>query len=386
MKRGILFLNSPKLGGAERSSIHQSLMLKNIELHYVIPFLEDHEEASDLLKFMKNVGIKEDRISFIKISSSYYSLSRKKRKFNLISPVFGLIQTLLQIDKTKFKNVDFWWLNGNKIAFLMLLFANIIRFKGKVIWHFRDYPSNSGIFKFFISLNNLLSRYKLKLIGNSKSVETSLKKIYHLSKVDYIYNPVGELLTSRDIDNPVRTIGVVAMFSPWKGIHQIIIMASLYEKELLERGVEKIKIFGGDLYQTDGPHITYQNELLALKEKFPSTLISFEGRVAPEKIFSSIDLLIHCSIEREPFGRVILEAFQSKVPVLSTSLGGAYELAGDDNRALSFFPEDYNHLFTQIVNIIEHDSQTKSRIENALAFCQELNKQIHEKIENIFNT
>lgn len=383
MKECILFFNSSVLGGAERSSLHQSLMVNDFHFKYVIPIIEEEDEASELYNFLLMSQVKRSDISLLRLNKSYYSISRKNFLLKVISATWGYFKIIRSLNNKDFKNSHVWWLSGNKIAFIFVFFATFTRFKGKVIWHFRDYPNRVIIFKTFIKINRIFSRYKLLLIGNSRSVSESLKKLYKTSLVDYVYNPVGEKLIVRDITS-FKTIGVVAMFTPWKGIHQIIMMASLYENELKSLGIHSIKIYGGDIYKTEGDHMNYSSELLRLKNKFKSSLVTFEGRATPQTIYSNIDILIHSSVEKEPFGRVIIEAFNAKIPVISSSLGGASELISNELRGLTYFINDYSHLFFQIKNLIKNSKETEERIIRAYEFSKEINDSIGESLTKIF--
>ena len=87
--------------------------------------------------------------------------------------------------------------------------------------------------------------------------------------VQKIYNPVGKI-NELQIRNKDKYIGVLSMFAPWKGIHQIIWACLIYENELRARGFMGLKVFGGEIYQTMGEHEGYEKQLKDLCSNFNS--------------------------------------------------------------------------------------------------------------------
>ena len=364
MKKLLVFLNSNILGGAERSIVHQVNLYDKevVDVTVVIPVVKG-ESSLKLEEFVREQGIQN--IKYLKIPKMFYTLSRSnvhKRFLSILISLFYIFSELKKLDIPRF---NILWLNGNKIGFVLYLFAMIFKFPNKVIWHFRDYPSKSYIAK---KLWNFISKkrsFSFICIGNSKSVTEEIKLVTD-SSVDVltVYNPVGESFNIKQSDTELN-IGVASMLAPWKGQHQVLYFSKLYEKELKALGVNKIKIFGDDIYKTDGNHAGYKEQLLSLKKKLNCSLVEFCGIESPQVIFSESHILIHPSIEPEPFGRVIVEAFKAKVPIITTGLGGAAELVQSDVNGFVFQPYDYASLLKCIKRSIEE----KSRITDA-AFDQ----------------
>jgi glycosyltransferase involved in cell wall biosynthesis len=190
-----------------------------------------------------------------------------------------------------------------------------------------------------------------------------------------IYNPSGEKLRPRVI-NKIETIGIVSMLAPWKGIHQILLWASLYEEKLKKIGIKEINIYGADIYKTKGSHQNYATQLIKLKQNFPCSLINFKGNISPSIIYNTIDLLIHPVISPEPFGRILIEAFTTKIPVLSTALGGSGELAINEETAIVFSCYDYQGLFDNVKQISQNETLRNHLINNAFKKAQEIKQQV----------
>ena len=223
----------------------------------------------------------------------------------------------------------------------------------------------------------------LQIVCNSHSTLESLNNSpWANMHSTVIYNPSG-LAQKPRTHHQIKTIGIVSMLAPWKGIHEVVLWAKLYEKELQKLGVEKIKFFGADIYFTTGHHTGYSKQLSSLADKLLPGLIAFEGNMEPADIFNNIDCLIHYSLEAEPFGRVIIEAFHHGVPVISTGLGGAAELIEDGISGIVNFKYDQHGLFEAIEKLVTDEDFRKDIIENAYLKSIEIEKNIKAEMQHI---
>ncbi len=371
VKKLAVILNTNQLGGAERSVVEQfHLFQDQIQCTFFVPDISGSPKA--LSEFIKQKGF-QDPVS-IPYPKFLYSFSRSDWYGLFLIPFLipYLLVVLFQWN-TLFKGFTSFYVNGSKASFPVFFWLTFFRKHIRMQWHFRDYPAPN----FFKVINKCLSVAGLDrgiidfhIIANSRSVEDALKKIFPLYPVDYVYNLAGEL-PLRSGDRPIRTIGVVSMIAPWKGIHNVLLMAGIYAEELSELGIERICFFGENIYQTNGPHKKYSDELQSLINKFNIENIEWRGVKKPESIFSEIDLLIHPSVSPEPFGRVILEAFSAGVPVISTGMGGAKELVSE-GRALICHANHPKDLITKIEKIVRDHQSTSHRDKIAYQFSAEL--------------
>jgi glycosyltransferase involved in cell wall biosynthesis len=171
------------------------------------------------------------------------------------------------------------------------------------------------------------------------------------------------------------------MLTPWKGIHNVLFFEKLYRKELISLGITELAIFGDDIYKTDNQQADYKKELVSFSSK--DSLVKFHGKVAANEIYSKTDILIHSSIEPEPFGRVILEAFSCGIPVLSHGLGGSSELFRESSELL-FNPYDYEDLFQKIKMLIENDTKRNEIQTKLIQSHFRINEQAKTMLDNIF--
>lgn len=330
MKKIACFFNGPYLGGAERSFILQVGLLSQrskAEFDFIVPYLNDKAECQGIVQNLTEHGFQRDKIAFFPFDPKLFSVSRGQRLWRLLSTVLGLLTTVWGLKRYRLKEHSHWWVNGNKIGFIVFLYGFFFRYPGQLLWHFRDYPAKQGLWKYVWKILLIPLPFRLKIIANSYDVAEELKKV-GFKNVSVFYNPVAPV-TNPPTPRPAHkniTLGVVAMLAPWKGIHDIVLFTSFYEKELRSLGVQKVCLYGSALYKTAGEHSGYDKQLEELVRKTKNTLIEFQGNQPPQKIFSHIDVLIHASLRKEPFGRVIMEGFSTGIPVISTGLGGAGEL------------------------------------------------------------
>jgi glycosyltransferase involved in cell wall biosynthesis len=117
-----------------------------------------------------------------------------------------------------------------------------------------------------------------------------------------------------------------------------------------------VNIFGDAIYKTGADEDTYKEDLLRIKDKYRLDMVSFKGKVGAREVYNQTDILIHSSIEKEPFGRIVLEAMGSGIPVLSTGIGGTSEIY-EGLEDLTFKPYDYQGLYNQIEKLVNSDTQ-----------------------------
>ena len=372
MKKIAVLFNTNQLGGAERSLVEQmSLSSQNFEYHLFIPDLEKSDK--DLVSFINSHGL--NRIHKFSYPGFLYKLSRNDfHKLPFVIFQLPLLIYYLFNWKNIFNSYSDFYVNGNKAIIPLFVLNYFTRKSYSVIWHFRDFPSPRA-FGFIGKLTASMPRLKIKLVANSHAVENELKKYFPHHEVQCLYNLAGNLPMS-EAPKKISHIGVVSMLAPWKGLHTIMFMAALYDKELKALGVEKISFYGADIYQTAGEHSSYFGQLEKLSQKFPSSLVQFAGKMPPEKIFSEIELLIHSSLQPEPFGRVILEAFKSHIPVISTGLGGAGELIEENVTGKLIIPYDYEGLFKSIKKLSEQPQELKLIADRAYLKCIQIESEI----------
>lgn len=321
MKKASIIFNSPYLGGAERSIIIQT---SKLSCNYFIPYFKNENECENIVLNIKEYSNSD--IYYFKYPEYLFSISRTSFFFNpvlILRDLFVLKKSVVEI----IKQTDLIWCNGNKVALIFLIFNKLFFYNKKIIWHFRDYPSSNILYRFIWSFIAVFTNKNELFLANSKSVEHDIqKKFYNLVNTDFVYNPIGNLNIAKDNSTFNGRIGIVSMIAPWKGLTEISNWANTNTEFLHKLGINEICIYGSDIYKTKGEHSNYFNLLKSEINKNNKSLVRLMGLEDPCNIYKNIDILIHCSVQREPFGRVIVEAASCNIPVISTGLGGAGEL------------------------------------------------------------
>ncbi len=380
MKIAAIF-NTNMLGGAERSLFYQLSYLKNHQIELFIPDVEKKlGRGETILDFnLKNGGyVTKD----FYVNKLFYSLSRKKAGMLPFIAINFILSLIFNLRKYAFvQQYDVIYVNGYKMALLFSIVLFWFDRKKRVIIHFRDYPTSNIVSVF---LNYLWSRMNVILIANSNDVKRTCDNVYSKIKSMVIYNPAGPHIKQQKKEK-INIIGVASMLAPWKGIHQVILFVSLYQRKLKELGIQKIMIFGDNIYHTDINKNNYPKEiqLLCEKLKIETGFIEFVGNKCLAEIYSAIDLLIHPSLEKEPFGRVIIESFASKIPVISTALGGSFELVDHKHTGFVFHKYDFAQLYDNIFTVINDQNFKAVIISQAFDLQQKIEKEIQKKLTSL---
>ena len=155
-------------------------------------------------------------------------------------------------------------------------------------------------------------------------------------------------------------IGVVGRITPIKG-HAFFIQAIARVVRIFPR--TKVLIVG------DAPDSKpeYRDNLKSLVKKLNiERFIEFLGsRHDMPEVMSELDLLVLPSIGQEAFGRVIIEAGASGVPVVATRIGGAVDIIEDGKTGLLVKPGDIMEMVDSIIKLLKDRSLARDMADEA---------------------
>ena len=253
-------------------------------------------------------------------------------------------------------NPDIVHTNGLKMH---LLGARLHAPHARVVWHLHDYPAARPL------TAKLLLREAHRcaaILANSDSVATQARQMFGPSpRVHTLYNsvdlarfcPRGPML---DLDalahvspGPPGTlrIGLVGTFARWKG-HDVFLDAVA---RLRTRHRVRAYVIGAPIYTTSGSQFTLDELKQLARAKGIEESVVFTGRVndvAPA--LRRLDIVIHASVEPEPFGLVIAEAMACGRPLVVSRAGGAAEIA---DGALFHTPGNVQELADRIDQLVD---------------------------------
>jgi glycosyltransferase involved in cell wall biosynthesis len=226
----------------------------------------------------------------------------------------------------------------------------------KVVWHLHEYVSQRRVTAW------LLRRYARQcdaIAANSASVAADVARLLespppvHVVRnaVDLqVFCPEGPALDLDDLAGlpaaapDVVRVGLVATFARWKG-HEVFLDA--LQRISASRSIRGY-IVGGALYDTAGSQFTRRELEAMIDARNLRSRVGLTGFVDSAAAMRALDVVVHASVEREPFGLVIAEAMACGRAVITTAHGGAAEIIEADRDAVVAPAGDSRALATAI--------------------------------------
>ena len=155
-------------------------------------------------------------------------------------------------------------------------------------------------------------------------------------------------------DSPV--IGIMARFDPWKGIDVALRAAAPL---LRARPKLRFMVVGGQYRHF---HPEYGALLRALVESEGiATQVIFAGfQMDVRPYLSRMTVLVHSSLQPEPFGLTIIEAMASGVPVVAARSGGAAEIVEHGVDGLFHTPGRQDELRAALESLLDDGQRRES--------------------------
>ncbi|WP_375756545.1 glycosyltransferase family 4 protein [Corallococcus exercitus] len=148
-------------------------------------------------------------------------------------------------------------------------------------------------------------------------------------------------------------VGLVATYARWKGHDVFLEAAALLTRQAPSLPV-RFYLVGAPLYRTAGSQFT-DAELRERVERHGLT-----GRVGfvpfqpePARVYRALDVFVHASTRREPFGLTIAEALACGRAAVISKSSGAAEALRDGEDVLAIEPGDANTLAAALRRLLE---------------------------------
>ena len=305
----------------------------------------------------------------------------RKKYFNflgLINRLYFIIKSSLYIKKFLKRNqIDLVYTNTSTLISpsIAAKFAGI-----PSISHIHEIPSGNPIYSRFIT--TFLNVFPKEIICVSKSVFdfwiiNGLKK----SKVKIIYNGFNiKKLKFKAISNDKIVFTSISRIIPYKG-HSLLVR--IFEILCKKNKNIYLQIIGDTLPE----YQKYLDELkLDIKKRGLNNNIRFLGfRNDITSVLKKSTFFIHTPLSPDPFPTVIFEAIQSKIPVITNELGGAYEILNEGSNGLIIKNDRINESVEKILSYIKNEKQQKENIDNAYRYVHE-NFSLKKFKKEILNT
>jgi glycosyltransferase involved in cell wall biosynthesis len=329
--RGILYLNpTAQIGGAERSLLD---LAAGLDRRRWVPRLVALGQGP-LLAEAARLGVPVEDVS---VSGGFERASLRGTRsspIGLAASVLRAAPTLLAIRRVAARtSPSIVHSNGNKTH---VLAAPLRRRRTRVIWHVRDFFPDRAPERLLLRVARLSTD---ALIANSAAVAAHLERLgARPGLVHAIANgidlarftpdgPHADLRAEAGWPKHVRLVGMVGVLARWKG-QEIFVKAAA---ALAPRHPDvRFVVVGSEIYRTSG-HGDFAAALARqAKDLGLGDALAFTGyRSDVPEVLRALDVVVHASIEPEPFGRVIAEAMACARPVVWARGGGADEIVGD---------------------------------------------------------
>lgn len=352
----IVFLHSSsELYGSDRSLLN---LVKNLDKDKfnITVILPEDGPLVDKINSFDNVEVIINELAVLRRKN--LSLSGMSKYFIELMRSIKFINNLI-----KEKSIDIVYTNTS-VIFVGGISAKICKVKS--VWHIREIIK-SKYERFIVSkIVNIFSDY---IIANSKATAEAISK--NKDKVKVVYNAIDIEKNSglEDIDEVYKEvaativksnnkikIGMAGRINRWKGQKLFVDMAKLVSEE--NDNVEFL--IAGDVYK--GEDYILDDLKGYILESGVKDKIGLLGQVDNmSNFYKKLDIFVLPSIQPEPFGLVVIEAMNNKLPVVATNHGGPVEII-DNN--IDGFLVDYKDAreMAQVVNKLVKDKELRNYI------------------------
>jgi len=214
-----------------------------------------------------------------------------------------------------------------------------------LVWHLRDFIGQRPLVP--VALRAMRWRADAG-IAISRAVGEDARRVLPRPDVHVVYDaidtdvfaptgriaPLDALAGSPTAPEGSVRVGLVATYARWKG-HEVLLEAARHLALRPEASRVVFYIVGGPIYDTTASQYTLE-ELRTLAARLGVgervRFVPFQARVAD--VFRALDVVIHASSQREPFGRTIAEGMATGKPLIVTNGSGAAELFADRRDAI----------------------------------------------------
>ncbi|MEW8230938.1 MAG: glycosyltransferase family 4 protein [Candidatus Thiodiazotropha endolucinida] len=324
------------------------------------PMVVFHDEHSLLPEYQK-AGVKTLIVPPYKpislVSDNKY-LARLKTIFTILQKPVNLLGYLLvsSIRKKRLlikNNIDLLHLNNSVLR-------NNDWMIGAYLAGIPCITHERGINDRYPLIPRLLAAKLKAIISISKSVTETLKRNGVTNEnIVTIHNgidpkAVSEKITNQDIleklglNDAQPIIGVMGNIREWKG-QEVAVRAM---RKIVDEYPNTVCLLIGDTAKEDN---YYKDRLQVLiRELDLESNIIFTGYINNVSDYLNIlQIVLHTSIEPEPFGRVLIEAMSLSKPLVAAADGAVPEIVVNEKTGLTFTPGDHECLAELVIKLLQ---------------------------------
>ncbi len=218
-----------------------------------------------------------------------------------------------------------------------------------------------GINDHYPLISRLLAAKLKAIISISKSVTDTLKRNGIANEnIVTIHNGIDpkavigkitnqDILKKLGLNEDQQIIGVMGNIREWKG-QEVAVRAM---RKIVDEYPNTVCLLIGDTAKED---IYYKDRLhVLIKELGLGSNIIFTGYIKNVSDYLNIlQIVLHTSIEPEPFGRVLIEAMSLSKPLVAADDGAVPEIVVNEKTGLIFKPGDHERLAELVIKLLQH--------------------------------
>lgn len=239
-----------------------------------------------------------------------------------------------------------------------------------VIWHIRDILSADHFSPLALKVARTAANLGTdRQIANSEATAAAFRTAGGRQEAVVIHNAISAdgfhpqnrpalhaaLAHETGLDPAKPIIGVFGRLAEWKGQHIVI-------EAMSKIAGCQLAIVGGALFGEDAAEARLRQQVTDLGLADQIRFLGFRDDVPA--LMGGVDIVVHSSIQPEPFGRVIVEAILAGTPVIATRAGGAVEIVTDEATGLLVAPGDVGAL-AQAIDRLVADINMRQRFSEA---------------------
>lgn len=216
-----------------------------------------------------------------------------------------------------------------------------------VVWHLHDRRETrwtcDGL------LHRLASRARVDVaVAVSASVAESWRGSLDANQIEVVHNGVASESVVPAPRSSAPTVVWCGRLQQWKGTHVFLEVAAAVRSQIPEA---TFVVVGGSLF---GLEPEYPDQLRRQAERLGlASAIEWVGHVADARPWlAAADVVVHTSVQPEPFGLVVAEAMMQSRPVVAFRQGGPAEIIVDGHTGTLVPPGDVAAMSTAVVGLL----------------------------------
>lgn len=276
-------------------------------------------------------------------------------------PLAGRMLRLLVATARHARRADLVYANSQKAFTLAALACAVVR--RPLIWHLHDILSPAHFSPAQRRLQiGLADRLATRVIVPSRATADAFVAAggrADLVRVvaNGVASPAAEPALAAPFEPPASPrIGVFSRLAPWKGQH--VVIDALAELPGVGAVIAGAPLFGEDAYAERLSRMVADRGL--------ADRVRFLGqRSDVAALMRRVDVVVHPSVDPEPFGLTLIEAMIARTPVIATDAGAAADILDGGRCGVLVPPGDAGALAAAIRTTLARPADLAARIDRA---------------------